>query len=488
MSYTRKIAYNTGVQVIGKVLTTLTSLFLVAALTRYLGVAGYGQYTTIFAFTQFFAVVADFGFFWYLVREISKPEADQNKIFNNVLTFRALMAVGVYLLTFLVGLLIPQYQAIQWGIGIIAAASFWQTLNGTYVGIFQNRLRMDKAALTDVIGRIVILGFVLYLVGHGASLNTILWSYFAGNMVNFFASVLLGRVYLHFRPAFDFSYWKKIFIESFYIFLVSILGLIYFKIDTVMLSLMKSSIDVGIYGPPYKVVEILILIPAIFMGNVFPVVTRYIYANDNKLIPAFQKAFDFLMILSIPVVVGVALTAPRIIEVVAGKEFLITTTIAPILGIEATSALVLQILIIAVGISFLSHLFGYMIIALGKQTKMIRPNVILVIFNIGLNIILIPRFSYIGAATVTVLTEILVVGLYWKLMHKYIDIKIHWQVVPKVLFGGLILGLLLFIFKNYSLWFLIPVGIIIYIGVLIITKAIIKGDFTSLTNKNEDSN
>ena len=72
MSLTRRVAYNTVVQVVGKVLTTLISLVLIAALTRYLGVSGYGSYTTIFAYIQFFAVLADFGFFWFFLREISK--------------------------------------------------------------------------------------------------------------------------------------------------------------------------------------------------------------------------------------------------------------------------------------------------------------------------------------------------------------------------------------------------------------------------------
>ena len=259
MSYTRRVAYNTTVQVVGKVITTLISLILVAALTRYLGVAGYGQYTTIFAFTQFFAVFADFGFFWFLVREISKPDADQEKIFNNVLTFRTLMAIGIFAVSFLIGLVIPQYHDIRLGIGIIAAASFWMTLNGTYVGIFQNRLRMDKAAITDILGRLAILGVVLFQIKAGASLNQILWAYFVGNAINFLASALLGRIYLKMRPAFDLDYWKKIFWEALPIFIVSMLGLVYFKIDTIMLSLLKTPEDVGIYGPPYKVVEILIL-------------------------------------------------------------------------------------------------------------------------------------------------------------------------------------------------------------------------------------
>ena len=178
MSYTRRVAFNTIIQIVGKIITTVISLFLVAALTRYLGVSGYGQYITIFAFIQFFAVLADFGFFWFLVREISKPEAPQEKIFNNVLTFRSILAAVVFTLAFGVGFLIPQYHDFRIGIGIVSAAWFWQALNGTYVGIFQNRLRMDKAALTDVLGRLVILGIVLIQISQQASLNQILWSYF----------------------------------------------------------------------------------------------------------------------------------------------------------------------------------------------------------------------------------------------------------------------------------------------------------------------
>ena len=50
MSLTSRVAYNTIIQIIGKVLTTLISLVLIVALARYLGVWGFGQYTIIFAF------------------------------------------------------------------------------------------------------------------------------------------------------------------------------------------------------------------------------------------------------------------------------------------------------------------------------------------------------------------------------------------------------------------------------------------------------
>ncbi|KKQ18724.1 MAG: Polysaccharide biosynthesis protein [Berkelbacteria bacterium GW2011_GWA1_36_9] len=474
MSLTRKVAHNTIVQIVGKVITTLISLFLIAALTRYLGVSGYGQYTTIFAYTQFFAVLADFGFFWFLVREISKPNIESDKITNNVLTFRTLIALVIFSLSFLISLLIPQYHEIRLGIGIIVAATFWITLNGTYVGIFQNKLRMDKAAITDILGRIVIFALVLYQMKNGENLNHILWSYFLGNMVNFFLSAYLGRIYLHFRLAFDFSLWKKIFWECLPISVVTILSVIYFKIDTVMLSLFRSATDVGIYGPPYKVVEILLLIPAIFMGNVFPIITRYIYEKNDQVQMVFQKAFDFLIVIAVPIIVGVICLAPRIIEIIAGTDFTTIHTIGPVWGIPATSGFALQILIVAVGISFLSHLFGYTVISLGKQTKLIWPNLILVFFNIGLNLILIPKISYIGAAIATVLTETLVVFLYYGVMRRHFDKKIRLHILWKVVISGIILGLALKFFSFLALWYLVPIGVVVYFASLLLVKGISK--------------
>lgn len=483
MSLTRKVAYNTVVQIVGKVLTTLISLVLIASLTRYLGVSGYGKYTTIFAYTQFFAVLADFGFFWFLLREISKSGANTEKIASNVLTFRTLVAIGIFAVSFLIGLFVPQYHDIRYGIGIIAGAAFWMSLNGTYVGIFQSKLRMDKAALTDILGRLVILGIVFWQIKIGTNLTGILWAYFFGNFANFALNAWMGRIYVKIRPGFDLGYWKHIFWECLPISIVSILSVIYFKIDTVILSLLKTPTDVGIYGPPYKVLEILILYPGIFMGSVFPIFVQYFYAKDERLKSAYQRTFDFLFISAAPIVIGVIFTANRIIEIIAGKEFVQAQTIPPVWGMPATSATVLQILIIAVGISFISHIFGYMVIAIGKQAKLIWPNAAMVVFNIGMNLLLIPKISYIGAAMVTVVTEILVVASYYFVMHRQIELKLDFKIVWKVVFAGIILGLVLKYFSFLSLWYLIPIGGSVYLISLWLARGISKEMIRQLVKK-----
>jgi len=96
MSLTKKIAVNTGWQMVGKVVGTFLGLIAIAILTRYLGRDGYGQYTTIYAFLQLFGILADFGFYIVLVKMISEKHVDQteeNKITSNIFTLRLISAL-----------------------------------------------------------------------------------------------------------------------------------------------------------------------------------------------------------------------------------------------------------------------------------------------------------------------------------------------------------------------------------------------------------
>lgn len=486
MSLTRKVFYNTIVQIVGKGVTAIISLFLVAALTRYLGVAGYGEYTTIFAYLSFFAVLADFGFFWILIREIANPETDINKATSNILTIRTLVGIVVFGLAYVVSFFIPQYASLRSGVGIAVFSLLFLALNSTYIGVFQNKLRMDKAAITDVLGRIIIFVLTLYFIRKGYGLNLILWAYAAGNIVNFLVSAWLGRIYVKVRPAFDMVYWKQIFVQTWPMAVVLILSLIYFRIDTLMLSLMKTSTDVGIYGPPYKVLEMLMLLPTMFMGNVFPIISLYIHTRDNRLSGAIQKSFDFLLIIAVPITLVIIFVAQPIIKLVAGNDFVIAQTVNPIFGIPATSVLALQILIIAVGFSFISHIFNYLIIALGKQSKLILPNIILVIFNIGLNFYLIPHYSYIGAAAATVLTEILVLTFTWWVARKNVELNLNLNIVWKTGLAGLAMFVSLFLMVPYINWILFSIiGSTIYIIILYLTGAINKDMFLSIIKREE---
>lgn len=477
MSFTRSVALNTIVQLVGRVITTVLSLVLIAALTRYLGVNAFGVYTTVFVYVGFLGVLADLGFFWIMVRELAQTtERDRfNALVSNVLTLRTFLGIVVFGLGAFIAWFIPRYSGeIQIGIAIISLAWLATALNSTFVGVFQNKLRMDKAVTTDIIGRTVILIFTLWLVGHHAPLTTILWAYVAGTWLNLVISFFLGTRYVTVRPRFDFREWTRIFHEAFPMGIVIVLHVIYYRIDSVMLSLIKGPMDVGIYGAPYKVLDVLLTLPVMFLGNVFPTLTRHLSERSSSAPVLIQRSFDALLAIALPLTVGGIVLAEPIIRVVAGNDFVHATTLSPIWGIPATPVLTLQILMVAVGVSFISNIFGYTLVALGKQREMIRPYSIFVVVNVAINLAIIPSFSYIGAALSTVITELVVIGYFSTMALRATGVRLRAHAAWRIGLSTVAMTLALSVVRG-SIWLSLLVGVVVYAIVVSATGVVNRG-------------
>ena len=89
----RSVGLNTLVQAIGRGVSMISSFILVGFLTRYLGLQGYGEYATIFAYTGFFAIIAEFGLDQVLVKELSlaKTKSAMSKLFSEVIGLRLIL-------------------------------------------------------------------------------------------------------------------------------------------------------------------------------------------------------------------------------------------------------------------------------------------------------------------------------------------------------------------------------------------------------------
>jgi O-antigen/teichoic acid export membrane protein len=473
-SYTKKVAYNTTFQLLGKIVTTLLSLYIVRVLTRYLGVAGYGMYTTIFAYVSFWAVLADFGYYWVIVRELSKPGANHEKIFNNILTLKICFSLLVFFTSVVISLLIPEYnQSIRIGILIIATSWFWMSLNSTYVSYFQHKLEMYKSVITEVIGRSVIAAGVYFLVINHASFNQILILYILGNFINFLASYLFAYKHIPIRLRFDFDFWKIVVKESYPLAIITFIGLINFKFDTIMLSVQKTQTDVGIYGVPYKILEIIILIPGIFTGNVFPILTKYYNSNKDKFKEAFAKTIDFIIFISFPVFISLIVLARQIINFIGGEEFLISSTIN-VFGINLTSVHVLMILSFSIFATFLVSPFSNIITVIEKQKQQILPIAVATVFNVVTNFILIPRYSYLAAAVTTLLSEIIILVWLYIIAKRNVDFSFHLGYVCRVFVSATLMGLILYFIRDMNLFVVIVVGFISYFTFSYILKTIDK--------------
>lgn len=409
----KRVAYNTVVQFAGRIAVAVLAIITTRLIAERLGVHDYGRYTTIFAYITFFGAMADFGFFWYLVREVSKDKDQTEKITANVLTIRTLFALGVVAIGTIMAFAVPNYDpVVRYGIVLVALSSLWVSISNTLIGVFQANQRMDYPVINEVVGRIGSLIVVYLVIRSGWDLLPIVIGSLSGGLIVFLLNAWFVRRYTRLRFGFDRGLWKEIMRENTTLGLSILLSIVYFKIDSVILSILKPSTDVGIYGAPYRVVEILLAFPAMFMGAVFPDLARLIHEeNLEKVKIVLQKAFDLLVVAGWGITVSVIVLAGPIIHFTTkGEESFLTTSTITLFNQPITAAITLQILAVAVGIAFLGNFFFSAIVAHGAQKQLIFSNLVNSLVNIGLNLIFIPILTYVGAASVTIISELIVVG------------------------------------------------------------------------------
>jgi len=427
MTLTKKIGYNSSVQFLGRLGMVLLSLVLVTFLTRYLGVEKYGHYTTILAFVALFNLFAEFGINQIIVREVSQKPRNRAKIMGGGLILKILISVVVFAIPPIIAYFLPYPSDVKWGILICSIATCPITIASLFVTIFQIHLKMHRYVIGSIAGRFLTLILSLLFIKTEKELIYFFIAILAGNILELFLDFVLAAPLEKIKIVFDKKLYKKIFLESWPMAVALGLGTVAFKVDTIILSLLKDQQAVGTYGVPYKVVDILITIPSIFMGLVLPVISRYVIKNKTKLNKSIQKSFDAMAVIGFYLFVVIALLAPFIINLIAGSGF-------------AASTLPLRYLSLAICIIFLNAPLPYLLVAAGKQTQLIWRNLFSLIVNIILNLILIPYFSYNGAAVATILAE---------LMSAVFTFYLSWQLLKilpsfKKVFGIIIATILSF--------------------------------------------
>jgi O-antigen/teichoic acid export membrane protein len=449
----RKIAYNTIISAGARIIGLALSLIILGFITRYLGQAGFGQYATVLAFLFFFTVLADLGLYTICLRDISRPGADQRKIASNAFTLRFFAGLFVFCLAPLIVYFFPYPSQVKSGI-LIGAVGFWLMSNQqVLVGVFQKYLRVDKVALAELLGRLVQLGLVVFFIWQGKGFLFIVSAIVGGALINFLLVFLFSQKYIPISFQFDFSFWRSLLKKSLPLALAIIFTMIYFKIDTIMLSLMKSPAEVGIYGLAYKFLESFLFFPAMFVGLIMPLMSKYAFSVREKFKKITQRALDILLIFAVPLIIGTFFLSSQIITLIAGQDFIL-------------SASVLNILIIAVGIIFLGILFSNMIISLEKQKTLIYIYGVGVVINLVANFIFIPRYSYYGAAGTTVLTELIVTALMLVVLYQTLKILPSFGSIIKYILAGLAMALLLYFLAGWNLFILIILATLVYFGFL----------------------
>lgn len=470
MVIARKIAYNVLVSSVSKFFSTALALVSIGFITRYLGKEGFGEYATVLAFLSFFASLADLGLYHISTREISREGADEAMIMGNIFTLRIISALGILIVAPILVLFFDYPHEVKQGI-IIAAASFlfssgYQVLNG----VFQKNLAMDKVAVGELAGKIVQVTTVIIAVKLRLSFDWIIASLLFNMIASFLIVFFWSKKYLRFQLRFNFAYWKKFMRESIPIGIGSVIVFVYYKMDTILLSVMKTSADVGIYNAAYKVLENVSFFPSMIIGLILPIISNTIFTDKERFNEISNKTFKVFVILVVPLIVGTLFLANGIIQLIGGGQFY-------------QSAAVLRILVFALAAIFFGGFFNNILIAGNLQKKLMRIWIVAAVGNVTLNLIFIPKFSYFGAACISTATEILVAILAWQVARRRLDYFPKLEKTIGILGAGALMAGFLALIPGANFFLAAFGSVAVYLAALWIFQAVKTEEITSLISK-----
>ncbi|MDI6778042.1 MAG: flippase [Patescibacteria group bacterium] len=472
MSLPRRIAYNAIFTSGAKILGTVLALISIGFITRYLGKEGFGDYSTVLAFFAFFSAIADLGLYVISTREISRPGSDEKNILGNVFAIRIAVSLFILLVSPIFIFFFPYSGNVKIGVVVAASAYFFASGYSVLIGLFQKRLAMDKVAIGEFVGKVVQLAVVVLAVKSNFGFLAIVSSLLFNMLASFAVIYLFSKKYIAFSLRFDWQAWKKFLKESYPVGISAIIVFAYFKLDTILLSILKTNADVGIYNAAYKVVENVAFFPAMFVGLVMPIMSRYIFHEREKFERVADKTFKVFLILAVPLVIGSVFFAKNIIGLIGGAGY-------------EESVLVLKILAFAMAFIFFGSFFINVIIAGNQQRKLIGILFFCAVFNISMNLFLIPRFSYKGAAVTSSLTEFLVVifsgAACWRLL-KYVP---SFEKLFAIVFSGLVMGGFLYIFADLNFLARAVSGVALYFVFLWVFRAISTNEVLSLISRKD---
>jgi len=450
MSTTRKIAHNTIVQIIGKVISVGLGLVALAMMTRYLGTEQFGWYTTAVSVLGFAGILIDFGLIPVTAQMMSEPEFEKKTLFQNLIAYRFVTALIFFALIPFAILLFPYPAEVKTAVSFMSIAFFAVAMNQVFLGFFQTKFLMHLQAIGEVVGRVLLVIGVWFFVSSDGGFLPLMGVVTAAGVL--YTIVLWMSSLKHIKVGFRFdkNIWIAITKKMWPIALSIIFNVVYLKGDTILLSLFRDQTEVGIYGAAYRVIEILTQLAMMIMGLMLPLMAfAWSRKNKKEFAERYQQSFDMMMLLAIPVVVGALVLADDVILLVAGEAFL-------------ESATILRILIFAVFGVYLGAVFGHTAVAINKQKQVIWIYLSTAVLTLAGYLYFIPRDGMYGAAWMTVASELYVGTLLFASIWYYTRTRLNMKTFGLITFASLVMGGILYTLPNLHVLLAVPLGALIY--------------------------
>ena len=386
-------------QVFDKVVRTILLIYL----ARIIGANEYGKYTFALSFVSIFVSFLDLGLSSIITRELSQDDKAEKDI-SALITLKILSGTGTIALICTGSFFITSDLEIQKVMKILAVSSFLGLFPGLFFSIWRAKQKMQYEAWVQA-GRILLLFIcVFFALFSFPSIVNISCAFLFTNAISLTIICFIFKDTIVF--SFETQIWKKYLLMSWPLALNSIFGMLYSYTDSILMGYMGQITQTGWYNAALKVVYVVGTPAGIISISFFPVLCKFAKESADTFQDMLNLQIGVILIIFVPIVVGGVLLSTEIINLFYGNDFL-------------NASKVLKILIFMAGATALCRPLQNTLVSYNHQNKVFWATTAGAVLNIVLNLILIPKYSFIGAAYASVISYGIVFMLYYILVKRF---------------------------------------------------------------------
>lgn len=452
-----------GAQIITSFLTPILLIYI----ARTLGDEMFGKYSFILSLVGIFLVISEFGIKSVAIRDVARDTSSVDQYLRNIISLKFLFSIASIIIFVLFVTLLDMPRDTTLASYIFAGGLFFQSMSYAFRWVFHALQIMEFEALQRVIERSLLLVLSMLILWRGFGLIALSLVFLITQIVIFILSLLfVARKIRTVSIKADLSFFVYIIKTAVFFALCEVLWMIYFRIDIVMLAKIRGETEVGWYNAAYVIVNFITLISMIMMQAMFPILSSLYEKEKAKLKETAESLFRYLIIIALSLVPIVFVLSDKIINLIYGAGY-------------SHSINALKILIIVILFLFPGNLFAHILASSNRHKQLALVNFLGVVVNVVLNFIFIPKYGYLGAGISTIITEVILCLLLYRVMSRFIKIS-SLRIILSLMPGLGAMVLIINFVTQLPIIAVILIALVVFFLSAYLTGAIKKDDFSLL--------
>lgn len=388
-----------------------------------------------------------------VTRQVTRNHAQARVYLGSYSLIRTIFNLGLYILIFFLIRYIFRYPVeMQWVILVFGACLFPDGLHNVGQAILASYERFDipffNASIVSLLK--VVISFIVLKLGYGLIAISLVWfacSWLGALVVIGFAIRQVGGIVIN-KQLFTMMRINQIFF-SYPFVLMSVLSTLEFQADVVLLSLIRSENELGLYSSTTTFLAAIMLVPQAYRAAIYPIMVLSQSRNSDLTQQLYRISWIVLGALAFPIVIGINLLSPNLLQFVFGERFLIA---APTLRVISWSLV----------FTFL-NVPNIRILLVHERQKQL-PGIIGfgLVINLVLNWFLIPYYGILALAISRVISECTIFLLCSRSAGEFIDYRSRAKDLSRPFIASAIMFILVWPLRDDTIWLPILVGILGY--------------------------